>query len=130
MRLPSENGVSSSANSVVVGRLPSKTRWATWAAGPPSAATSSSVRAERQRLGLREQVRHEQVVVSPERVQRPGEADEVARDQPRALVDQLVEGVLAVGARLAPDDRAGVVVDGLAREVDVLAVRLHVELLR
>ena len=46
---------------------------------------------------------------SPERVERLREADEVARDQPRALVDQLVEGVLAVGARLAPEDRPGVV---------------------
>ena len=35
--------------------------------------------------------------------------EEVARDDLRALVDQLVEGVLPVGARLAPDDRAGLV---------------------
>ena len=41
--------------------------------------------------------------------------DEVARDQLRALVDQLVEGVLAVGAGLAPDDRAGRVVDRACR---------------
>ena len=46
---------------------------------------------------------------------RLGEADEVGRHQPRALVDQLVEGVLAVGARLAPHDRAGVDVDRRAR---------------
>ena len=64
------------------------------------------------------------------RAVRPAEADEVARHQPGALVDQLVEGVLAVGARLAPDDRPG----RRARparpcEVDRLAVALHVELL-
>ena len=35
------------------------------------------------------------------------EPDEVGRDQLRALVDQLVVGVLAVGAGLAPHDRAG-----------------------
>ena len=39
------------------------------------------------------------------------EADQVDRDQLGALVDQLVEAVLAVGARLAPVDRPGVVVD-------------------
>ena len=42
-----------------------------------------------------------------ERAKRLAEADEVARDELRALVDQLVERVLSVGAGLAPDDRAG-----------------------
>jgi hypothetical protein len=44
-------------------------------------------------------------------------------------VDQLVEGVLAVGAGLAPDHRAGGAGDGRAVEGDALAVRFHVELL-
>ena len=57
------------------------------------------------------------------------ERDEVARDEPRALVDQLIEGVLAVGARLAPVDRAGVVRDLVAVERHVLAVALHRQLL-
>ena len=48
----------------------------------------------------------------------------------RPLVDQLVEGVLAVGPRLAPEDRPGRVVDGLPVEADVLAVRLHGQLLQ
>ena len=47
-----------------------------------------------------------------------------------ALVDQLVEGVLAVGARLAPVHRAGAVVDPLAVQGDVLAVGLHGQLLQ
>jgi len=34
-----------------------------------------------------------------------GRRQEVGGDQARSLVDQLVEGVLAVGAGLAPDDR-------------------------
>ena len=42
-----------------------------------------------------------------ERVVRLDRGEEVAGDELRALVDELVEGVLAVGARLAPDDRAG-----------------------
>ena len=47
----------------------------------------------------------------------------------RPLVDQLVEGVLAVGPRLTPVDRAGLVVDPGAVEGDVLAVGLHRQLL-
>ena len=58
------------------------------------------------------------------------EPDEVGRDQPGALVDQLVVRVLAVGARRAPDDRPGVVGDPLAVEADRLAVALHVQLLQ
>ena len=58
------------------------------------------------------------------------EADEVDRDQLRALVDQLVEAVLAVRARLAPVHRAGLVVDPRAVEGDVLAVGLHRQLLQ
>src|SRR5690606_21194628 len=59
-----------------------------------------------------------------------GRDDELARDYGRALVQQLIEGVLAVGARLAPDQRSGVAGDRLARERDALAVRFHVELLQ
>ena len=43
---------------------------------------------------------------------------------------QLVEGMLAVGPGLAPVDRAGLVVDPGAVEGDVLAVRLHGQLLQ
>ena len=52
---------------------------------------------------------------SPSVVRRAGEADEVGRDQLRALVDQLVVGVLAVRAGLAPDDRPGLHVDRARR---------------
>ena len=68
-------------------------------------------------------------MVVADRVQRLAEADQVDRDQLRALVDQLVEAVLAVRARLAPEDGAGLVVDSAAVERHVLAVRLHRELL-
>ena len=43
-------------------------------------------------------------MVVAERVVVSHGGEEVARDQLGALVDQLVEGVLAVGAGLAPDD--------------------------
>ncbi len=57
-------------------------------------------------------------------------ADKVTGNEPGSLVNQLVEGVLAVGSRLAPVDGAGVVVDVLAFEGDVFAVAFHGELLQ
>ena len=90
--------------------------------------------AERERLGLREEVREEQAVhIAPivgERIGGVHECDEIGRDQPRALVDQLVEGVLSVGARLTPEDLAGLGGDGRAVPAHALAVRLHRELLQ
>ena len=58
------------------------------------------------------------------------EADELQRHDVRALVQQLIEGVLAVGARLAEDDGAGHIIHRLAKAVDGLAVGLHVQLLQ
>ena len=66
---------------------------------------------ERQRFGLGEDVGQQHVVVAAERIERLRKGDEVARDEPRSLMDQLIEGVLAVGSRLAPIDRAGRVGD-------------------
>src|SRR4029450_11298788 len=57
---------------------------------------------EGQRLGLGEDVRQEYVVVPAQRIERLEKGDEVTWDQSGALMDQLVEGLLAVGARLAP----------------------------
>ena len=47
--------------------------------------------AEGQRLGLGEQIGHQQVVLPGERAQRPAEADHIARNQLRSLVKQLIE---------------------------------------
>ena len=49
--------------------------------------------------------------------------DEVSRDQSRALVNQLIEGVLAVCSRLAPHDRTGGVVDGGAAPCHISETR-------
>ena len=68
-----------------------------------------------ERLRLREKVRQQLVVVVAEWRCALGGGDEIARDEVRALVDELVEGVLPVGARLAPDDRARRVVDAAGR---------------
>ena len=65
-----------------------------------------------------------------ERIVRLDADEEVGRHQPRALVEQLEEGVLAVRARLAPDDRRGLHVDDAAVAIDALAVAFHFELLQ
>jgi hypothetical protein len=70
------------------------------------------------------------VVMAQIRLVAVGGDDELHRDDVGALVDQLEEGMLAVGARLAPDDRARYAVDGLAGKRHALAVRFHVELLQ
>ena len=54
---------------------------------------------------------------------------EIAGDELCALVDELVEGVLAVGAGLTPGNGARLVVDLVALAVNKLAVRLHIALL-
>ena len=65
---------------------------------------------------------------SPSGFERARESDEVHGTRP-SLMQELVEAVLAVRPRLAPDDRRRVDGDGVAVERDVLAVRLHHELL-
>ncbi len=80
-------------------------------------------------LCLRKEVGHELVMVVADRIVRGAETDEVARDHAGSLMDELIEGVLAVGAGFAPDDRAGAVGDSVAMTVYGLAIALHVELL-
>ena len=64
--------------------------------------------AEGQRFGLGKDVRQQDVVVPSKRVERLDEGDEVTRDEPGPLMNQLVEGMLAVGPRLAPVDGPGI----------------------
>ena len=45
------------------------------------------------------------------------------------LVNELVEGVLAIGARLAPDDGSCGVVDPLSTAGHIFTIGLHVSLL-
>src|SRR5215472_252748 len=86
--------------------------------------------AERQRLGLGENVRHKHIVMLSQRVERVSKRNKVTRDQPRSLMDELIEGMLAVRARLAPVYGAGLVANGAAVERNVLAVALHRQLLQ
>jgi len=56
--------------------------------------------------------------------------DEVRRDQLRALVEKLIEGVLCVGCRLTEDDGASGVLDVITATGDGLTVGLHEQLLK
>ena len=55
--------------------------------------------------------------------------DEIARYHFGSLVDQLVERVLAVSARLTPDDWTRLVIHRVAVTVNVLTVGFHIALL-
>ena len=109
--LPSAAGVSRSSRIVFDGRLPSNVPVRHEPVGRAFGLDLLGRLAERQRFGLREDVRQQHVVMPAERIERLAEGDEVARNEPRALVNQLIERVLAVGARLAPVDRPGVASD-------------------
>src|SRR5690606_6051265 len=90
--------------------------------------------AKSQRLRLREVVRHEQIMhlsaLDMEWVLTPRKGNEVARDQLRSLVDQLVEGMLTVRTRFTPDHRACLVGKRFAGPTDMLSVALHIQLLQ
>src|SRR5271156_6658563 len=86
--------------------------------------------AEGERLGLREHVCQQHIVVTADRIERLRERDEVARDEFSSLMDQLVERMLAVGSRLAPINCAGLIIHMRAVECDVLSIALHRQLLQ
>src|ERR1700720_1137623 len=62
--------------------------------------------------------------------ERPTEADEIAGNKFGTLMDQLIERMLTIGARLAPDNRAGLIVHRPAFEIHMFAVALHLQLLQ
>ena len=92
--------------------------------------------AEGQRGGLGEAVGHQGLVTLRRAGQTgyvsigAGRHDEVGGHDRGALVQQLVEGVLAVGARPAPDDLGRLAAHRAAVETDPLAVGLHDHLLQ
>ncbi|MNV65086.1 hypothetical protein D3C71_1577620 [compost metagenome] len=84
---------------------------------------------EGQRLGLGEHVRQQLLVTVGRRRERPQEPDEIAGHDLGALVQQLMERVLAVGSACAPVDGAGMAADRSAVLGDGLAVAFHHQLL-
>ena len=79
---------------VLLGRLPSNVQCGTSGSGVHSVLTSWAVFPNASASFLRDQVGRQKVVLAAERIERLAEADEVAGDESRALVDQLVERML------------------------------------
>src|SRR5438046_1897296 len=69
-------------------------------------------------------------MMAANRVQWPAKCDEVAGDEARPLVDQLVERVLAVGSRLPEVDGARVTRYATSVEHNLFSVALHGQLLQ
>src|SRR5690242_15406880 len=86
--------------------------------------------AKRHGLRLREDVCKQHVVMPAKGVEWTAEGDEVARDEPGALMDELIERMLAVSPRLAPVDLARIVFHGRAIERHALAITFHGQLLQ
>src|ERR1700722_1656871 len=86
--------------------------------------------AESQRLGLGANVGDQDVVMTAYRIERLRKSNEVARDEPSALMDQLVKRMLTVGPRFAPINGAGLMRYLFSFESHVFAVALHRQLLQ
>jgi len=125
---PSASGVSRSIRIVLDGRLPSKV----WCASAiPVCPQPLPLRrfAKASASAWANTLAQEQVVVASERVKRLNKPDEVAWDELGPLMNQLVEGMLSIGARLPPIDRPGLADDLSPIKHDVLAIALHRQLL-
>src|SRR5690554_882670 len=66
----------------------------------------------------------------PNRVMTDGRRNEIARNQMGALMDQLVKSVLSVGPGRAPNYGAGAVSHFISVSVGMLAIALHISLLK
>lgn len=86
--------------------------------------------AQHQGFGLSETIGNQLGVVLTQIFMGVGGEQEVARDNVGALVDQLIKGVLAIGARFAPNDGTGGAGDGFVFLSYGLAITLHVLLLQ
>src|ERR1017187_4837470 len=65
-----------------------------------------------------------------QRVQRADETDEVAGNELCTLMDELIERVLAIGARFAPINRSRLIVHVRPLQSYVLAITFHGQLLK
>ena len=79
---------------------------------------------------MREEVGQQFVVMIGQRIMALCRRDKITRNQCGALMDQLIERMLTIRARFAPNNRAGlVVVDHFAVAIDVFTVGFHIALL-
>src|SRR6266581_663171 len=75
---------------------------------------------EGQCLGLGEHIGEQHVMMPTQWVEGPRERDKIAGNKPRALMDQLIKGVLPIGAGLPPVNRTRLAVDSEPASVTCL----------
>ena len=85
--------------------------------------------AAHQCLGLGEEIGQEFFVVIAAGIQGTGRGQEIAGNHGRPLVQELVKGMLSIGAWFSPDDGTGLTGDLFAFTRHGFAVTLHVSLL-
>src|SRR5215469_11968440 len=83
-----------------------------------------------QRFALSENIGQQHVMMSTQWIEGLSKSDEIARNETRTLMYQLIERVLAVGPRFTPVNRACLFVDCFPIERDMLPVALHRQLLQ
>lgn len=85
---------------------------------------------DHQGFSLSKEVGQQNVVVNTvaNRVESLDGGKEITRNHLGTLMDELIEGVLTVGTRLAPDDGTSLSLDLFTRTRDVLAIGFHVTL--
>src|SRR3984957_5112529 len=86
--------------------------------------------AKSQRFGLRANIGNQHVVMPAKRIESLRKRDEVRRDEPSSLMNQLVERVLTVGSRFAPINWTGLMPHCFPVERHMLAIALHRQLLQ
>src|SRR5258708_4537383 len=85
--------------------------------------------AKRQRLGLGADIGKQHVMVPADRIERLIKGNEVARDEPGPLMNQVVKRMLAVRSRFTPIDWACRPRDSLPIDCDLLPASVHRQLL-
>lgn len=83
-----------------------------------------------QSLGLGQEIGYQSIVMPCKWIVGLGKSDKIARYQFGPLMEELEEGVLAIGTGFTPDDRAGLPRDRLSLLGGAFAVGFHVELLQ
>src|SRR5215470_9301354 len=110
---------------VLEGRFPSKTRWGTSQSCVPSAFTCSGVFPKASASVWAKTLARSMSWCRPTTLRGFSKAMKSQGDETRPLVDQLIEGVLSVRARLSPVDGAGIPGNRFTVQGHVLPDALH-----
>src|SRR5215831_3879456 len=85
---------------------------------------------EGERFGLSKDIGQQQLVMTAERIERLVKGNEVRWKESGPLMDELIKGMLAVGARLSPVHRPRVIGHVGSIDCHVFTIALHRQLLK